>query len=77
MESRLKNREPTTNGQVGDALSYHHDAVLTQGEADDLIAIEKDLTNPAEWQSVSFPFPSDIVNVPSVSVERREPFLLD
>lgn len=47
---------------------------LTQGEADRLLGIEK---HAAKDDVVHYPRPGDRVNVPLISVDRREEFLLD
>ena len=49
--------------------------MLTQGEADDLIMMEKHLVDPS--QSIAFPFPGESVTIPLESTDGRERFQLD
>ena len=50
------------------------ETVLTQPEADALVAVEKHRENDDEWQ---FPEVGSSITAPLVSADRREKFLLD
>ena len=50
------------------------DTNLTQAEADVLIAMEKHRSDDTEWV---YPDLCGHVTIPLVSIDRREPFLLD
>jgi len=50
------------------------DVILTQAEADALIALAKHRVDATEWD---YPDLGGAISVPLVSADRREPFLLD
>ena len=50
------------------------DIIFTQTEADALIAMEKHRLDDTRWD---FPRPGESINIPLVSVDKREEFALD
>lgn len=50
------------------------DVNLTQAEADALLAMQKRRSDDTEW---SYPDLGGYITIPLVSIDRREPFLLD
>ena len=50
------------------------DIILTQAEADALIAMEKHRADSRQWE---FPIPGDRLSIPLTSLDKREHFILD